>query len=108
MPHKHFYLDFSPFSRSSYVIDISFMKLQKLTLFPQGLCFALLRLFFALPNVSNNAPLSEPSVSHGKSMLLLFDTACFLLCETLRNLNPIDLFITISLPIHNHTVTAVC
>ncbi len=35
------YLDFSPFSRSSYVIDISFMKPQKLTLFPHCWRFAL-------------------------------------------------------------------
>jgi hypothetical protein len=39
--HKVDYLDFSPFSRSSYVIDMSFMKLQKLTFFPQLMCFAL-------------------------------------------------------------------
>jgi hypothetical protein len=73
-----------------------------LSLSPQSLCFALLRPFCLRgPTFPIAPPVSEPSASHGKSMLLLFDTACFLLCETLRNLYHIDVCLTVSLPTHN-------
>jgi hypothetical protein len=57
MSQKIIYLDFLSFSRSPYVIDISFMKLQKLTLSPHELSFALLPC--VLKNIRKKAGRSE-------------------------------------------------